>query len=73
MVKCGDTTLEVNTNLIYPLRPILLFVNIDVSRHILVIDISVLTKSNMGRREYYILAGKIIRCNRHKPNAENDD
>jgi hypothetical protein len=38
MVKCGDTTLEVNTNLIY-----------------------------------YILAGKIIRCNRHKPNAENDD
>jgi hypothetical protein len=33
-------------------QSILLFTNIDVSRHILVVDISVLTKSNMGRREY---------------------
>jgi hypothetical protein len=35
----------------YSLRPILLFTNIDVSRHILVIDTSVLAKSIMGRRE----------------------
>jgi hypothetical protein len=37
----------------YSLRPIILFANIDVSRHILVIDTSVFVKSNMGRREYY--------------------
>jgi hypothetical protein len=36
----------------YSLRPIIPFANIDVSRHILVIDTSVLAKSNMGRREY---------------------
>jgi hypothetical protein len=36
----------------YSLRPIILFANIDVSRHILVVDTSVLVKSNMGRREY---------------------
>jgi hypothetical protein len=36
----------------FSLRPILLFANIDVSRHILLIDTSVLAKSNMGRREY---------------------
>jgi hypothetical protein len=34
------------------LRPIILFANIDVSRHTLVVDTSVLAKSNMGRREY---------------------
>jgi hypothetical protein len=28
------------------------FANVDVSRHILVVDTSVLAKSNMGRREY---------------------
>jgi hypothetical protein len=28
--------------------------NIDVFRHILMVDISVLVKSNMGRREYYL-------------------
>jgi hypothetical protein len=39
----------------YSLRPIFLFANIDVSRHILVVDTSVLAKSNMGRREYYFL------------------
>jgi hypothetical protein len=37
--------------LFYSLRPIILFANTDVSRHILVIDTSVLAKSNMGRRE----------------------
>jgi hypothetical protein len=35
----------------YSLRPILPFINIGVSRHILVVDTSVLTKSNMDRRE----------------------
>jgi hypothetical protein len=39
---------------LYSLRPILLVVNIDVPRHILVVDISVLVKSNMDRREYMI-------------------
>jgi hypothetical protein len=36
----------------YSLRPILFFANIDVSRHILVIDTSVSAMSNMGQREY---------------------
>jgi hypothetical protein len=36
----------------YSLRPIILFPNIDVSRHILVIDTSILVKINMCRREY---------------------
>jgi hypothetical protein len=35
----------------YSLRSILLFANIDVSRYILVIDISVFRKSNMGQSE----------------------
>jgi hypothetical protein len=35
----------------YSLRPIILFANVDVSRHILVVDTSVLPKSNMGQRE----------------------
>jgi hypothetical protein len=37
---------------LYSLRPIILFANVDVSRYILVVDTSVLAKSNMGRREY---------------------
>jgi hypothetical protein len=36
----------------YSLRPIILFTNIDVSRHILVVDTSILAKSNMNWREY---------------------
>jgi hypothetical protein len=36
----------------YSLRLILLFTNMDVSRYILVVDTSILVKSNMGRREY---------------------
>jgi hypothetical protein len=39
--------------LCYSLRFIILFANVDVSRHILVIDTFVLAKSNMGRREYW--------------------
>jgi hypothetical protein len=39
----------------YSLRPIILFTNIDVSKHILVVDTSVFAKSNMGRREYIII------------------
>jgi hypothetical protein len=35
------------------LGPKILFANIDISRHILVVDTSVVAKSNMGRREYY--------------------
>jgi hypothetical protein len=38
----------------YSLRPIILFANIYVSRHLLVVDTSVLAKSNMGWREYQI-------------------
>jgi hypothetical protein len=38
----------------YSLRPVLLFANMDVSRHILVVDTSILVKSNMGQREYSI-------------------
>jgi hypothetical protein len=34
-----------------PSDPILLLANIDVSRHILAIDTSVLVKNNMDRRE----------------------
>jgi hypothetical protein len=39
----------------YSLRPIILFVNIDVFKHILVVDTFVLEKSNMDWREYLIL------------------
>jgi hypothetical protein len=39
----------------YSLRSIILFANMNVSRHILVVDTSVLAKSIMGRREYQIL------------------
>jgi hypothetical protein len=41
----------------YSLRPIILFANIDVSGHVLVIDTSVLAKSNMGRRGIRYLLG----------------
>jgi hypothetical protein len=37
----------------YSPRPIILFAKMDVSRHILVVDTSILAKSNMGQREYY--------------------
>jgi predicted CDP-diglyceride synthetase/phosphatidate cytidylyltransferase len=40
----------------YSLWSIILFTNIDVSRYILVVDTSVLVKSNMGWREYNIHA-----------------
>jgi hypothetical protein len=36
---------------LYSLRPILLFVNTDVSRHIFVVDTSLLAMSIMGQRE----------------------
>jgi hypothetical protein len=39
---------------IYSLRPIILFIIIDVSRHILVIDTSVLARSNTGILVLYI-------------------
>jgi hypothetical protein len=39
---------------LYFLRSIILFANIDISRHILVIDTSILVKINMGRRKYFI-------------------
>jgi hypothetical protein len=38
----------------YSLRPKILFANVDVSRHILVIDTSVLAKSNMDQSEYQL-------------------
>jgi general stress protein CsbA len=41
-----------NVETSYSLRSIILFANVDVSRYILIIDTSVLAKSNMGRREY---------------------
>jgi hypothetical protein len=43
--------LEEKTKFKYSLRPIILFASIDVSRHILVVDTSILAKSNMGWRE----------------------
>jgi hypothetical protein len=49
---CGSRNEYKNIGNKYCLRPIILFANIDVSRHILVIDTSVLAKSNMDRREY---------------------
>jgi hypothetical protein len=44
----------------YSLRPIILFANVDVSRHILVVDTSVLAKSNMGWREYVIYTPYLV-------------
>jgi hypothetical protein len=43
--------LQICWNIKYSLQPILLFANIDVSRHMLVVGTSVLAKSNMGQRE----------------------
>jgi hypothetical protein len=40
-------------DMLYSLRLIILFANMNVSRHILMIDTSVLAKSNIGRREYH--------------------
>jgi hypothetical protein len=44
----------------YSLRPILPFTNMDVSRHILVLDTSIFVKGNMGRREYMISIKKFL-------------
>jgi hypothetical protein len=41
----------------YPLQPIILFTNIDISKHILVVDIFILLKINIDRREYLSLHG----------------
>jgi hypothetical protein len=51
----NDIMFEAHGYFKYSLRPIIFFVNIDISKHILVIDTSILTKSNMDRREYMIL------------------
>jgi hypothetical protein len=47
-----ESQILLNSDIYYSLRPIILFANTDVSRHILVVDTSVFMKSNMGRREY---------------------
>jgi hypothetical protein len=39
-------------NILYSLRPILLFANMDVCTTKICLDTSILAKSNMGRREY---------------------
>jgi hypothetical protein len=44
-------TLRFEMEIVYSLRPILLFVNMDISRHILVTDTSILAKSIMDQRE----------------------
>jgi hypothetical protein len=41
----------------YSLRPIILFANMNVSRHILVVDTYVLVNNNIGRREYNLKIG----------------
>jgi hypothetical protein len=38
----------------YSIRSILVATNIDVSRHIVVLDTSILMSSNMNRRDYFI-------------------
>jgi hypothetical protein len=40
----------------YSLQPILLFTNTDVSATKICLDTSIFTKSDMGRREYYLLS-----------------
>jgi hypothetical protein len=40
----------------YSLQPIILFAKIDVSEHILVLDTSILAKSNIGWREYLFVS-----------------
>jgi hypothetical protein len=39
----------------YSLRPILPFINMDISRHILVLDTSVFMKGNIGWKEYHYM------------------
>jgi hypothetical protein len=56
---------EENQNaLCYSLRFILLDANIDVSRHILVLDTSTLASSNMDRRKNFILLIKAAKNNK---------
>jgi hypothetical protein len=43
---------QIRTAFHLPLRPIIIFANVDVSRHIIVVDTCVLSKNNMGQREY---------------------
>jgi hypothetical protein len=54
--NCNSTPLVLchqgSTSMCYSLRSIVLFANMDVFRHILVVDISVLAKSIIGQREY---------------------
>jgi hypothetical protein len=53
-------SVNILVRLYYYLRPILLFANMDISRHILMIDPSVLAKSNMDRRDYKNIANTYI-------------
>jgi hypothetical protein len=57
-------------NFLYSLRSIILFANMDVSRHILVIDTSVLAKSNMDRREYLFFLGQVRASENIKVNTK---
>jgi hypothetical protein len=49
--KKRESKNAVRSDIKYSLRPKILFANIDIFRYILVVDTSVLAKSNMGRRE----------------------
>jgi hypothetical protein len=62
---CSDW--EVNDN--YSLRPILLFVNMNVSTTKMCLDTSVLAKSNMGRREYIKLSPIAMSVSRVGPSC----
>jgi hypothetical protein len=50
-ITCTATAASNKRHFTYSLRLIILFINIDVSRYNLVVDISVLVKSNIGQRE----------------------
>jgi hypothetical protein len=51
--------------ILYSLRSILLFANIDESRYILLVDTFILVKSNMGRR-HSLKNGPVHRLNQKK-------
>jgi hypothetical protein len=56
-VFINSSQIPANIAFSYSLRPVILFASINVFRYILVVDTSILAKSNMGRRKYSLSEG----------------
>jgi hypothetical protein len=54
---------SISIHMLYSLRPILSFVNTDVSSTKICLDISVFAKGNIDRREYVSIMGSLVYIN----------